>query len=257
MKKLQLMFILLAFSAPTLAVDMVRFESSENQIGLLELFTSEGCSSCPPADKWLTGLKSNPGLWHNFIPIALHVDYWDYIGWQDPFASPAHSKRQRQYVREQSLKAVYTPGFVYNGSEWRQWYRSRNVDFPAGNRPGSLQLQVEGKVVTVQFTPRPGTNLATESPANYKIHVALLGFGLKTRVSAGENRGKILPHDFVVLGMNNASLKIVERRFEAQLSMPHPTATPESYGVVAWISSKSEQRPIQAVGGFLPSAVYP
>lgn len=126
--------LLLACSATTYAGDY-RFSSGEKQTALLELYTSEGCSSCPPADRWLSSLKSKEGLWEEFIPIALHVDYWDYIGWQDRFASKQYSQRQRQYAREQSLKTVYTPGFVYNGKEWRNWFAKRFLISPMAETP--------------------------------------------------------------------------------------------------------------------------
>jgi hypothetical protein len=100
---------------------LTKYESSSRQTALLELYTSEGCSSCPPTDRWMSALENEPGLWNEFIPIALHVDYWDYIGWKDRFVSLEYSARQRQYAQEQSLKTVYTPGFVYNGNEWRNW----------------------------------------------------------------------------------------------------------------------------------------
>ena len=99
------LFIALLLQVQNVSADAVAFESSTEQVGLLELYTSEGCSSCPPADEWLSQLKENPGVWSQFIPIALHVDYWDYIGWKDRYASPSHAQRQRQYAREQSPKS--------------------------------------------------------------------------------------------------------------------------------------------------------
>lgn len=242
----------LALTAQTLAGEDVTFESPEQQVGLLELYTSEGCSSCPPADRWLSSLQTNPRLWQDFIPIALHVDYWDYIGWKDPFASPAHSRRQRQYAQERSLKAVYTPGFVYNGKEWRQWYTSRKPDFPVGNTPGVMRLQVENESARVQFTPTTNTGAGGETHKDLQLTIALLGFGLATEVRAGENKGKTLPHDFVVLGMRQSVIKPVNGRYEALLEMPVSRARPESYGVVAWLNTTTGQRPVQAVGGRLP-----
>src|SRR5213592_2728274 len=63
------------------------FQSSGKQTALIELYTSEGCSSCPPAETWLSRLKESPGLWKDFVPLAFHVDYWDYLGWGDPWAN--------------------------------------------------------------------------------------------------------------------------------------------------------------------------
>jgi hypothetical protein len=95
------------------------FTSSEKQVNLVELYTSEGCSSCPPADKWLGKLKQQSGLWTEFIPIAFHVDYWDYIGWQDPYAHQRHTVRQSRYQANNNIRSIYTPGVittVTNGS---------------------------------------------------------------------------------------------------------------------------------------------
>ena len=84
----------LFFSSYAVAAGTLSAKSPAEQVGLLELYTSEGCSSCPPADRWLSKLKGEPKLWRNIIPLAFHVDYWDYIGWEDRFASPAYTARQ-------------------------------------------------------------------------------------------------------------------------------------------------------------------
>ena len=101
-------------------------ESPPTQVDLIELYTSEGCSSCPPADRWVSSLQDEPGLWRDFIPLAFHVDYWDYIGWVDRFASPAFTARQYRYAAQQSMRTVYTPGFFNNGKEWR-WRSSSHL----------------------------------------------------------------------------------------------------------------------------------
>ena len=91
MSKIRRQFLLLSILVSTLsAADTIdtpiKLSSGETQVALIELFTSEGCSSCPPADRWLSQLKTDPNLWQEFTPIGFHVDYWDYIGWSDEFA---------------------------------------------------------------------------------------------------------------------------------------------------------------------------
>ncbi|MCB1738986.1 MAG: DUF1223 domain-containing protein, partial [Gammaproteobacteria bacterium] len=103
----------------------IHVNSGPRQVALLELFTSEGCSSCPPADRWLSGLIDDPRLWRELVPVAFHVDYWDYLGWPDRFASREFSRRQRDHARSGGLSQVYTPGVVLNGAEWRGWHRGR------------------------------------------------------------------------------------------------------------------------------------
>jgi hypothetical protein len=83
---------------------------------VLELYTSEGCSSCPPADQWISTLKGK-----NLVVQAFHVGYWDYIGWVDRFASPAHTNRQREIAARNNQRSIYTPQAVLNGQDWRNW----------------------------------------------------------------------------------------------------------------------------------------
>ncbi|MFQ3324005.1 MAG: hypothetical protein ACI90U_001830 [Pseudomonadales bacterium] len=111
--------LLLLLSAVTYSVE---FKSGDKQVQLIELYTSEGCSSCPPADNFLTTFLDDPTLWHSRIPIAIHVDYWDYIGWQDRFASKENSARQRLHAQQGNVSQVYTPGFIVSGEEWRSWF---------------------------------------------------------------------------------------------------------------------------------------
>src|SRR5947208_15450471 len=83
------------------------FESGHTQSTLIELFTSEGCSSCPPAEKWLSALKSSSDLWQKAVPVAFHVDYWDHLGWRDRFATPDFKSRKQTYATARRVDAAY------------------------------------------------------------------------------------------------------------------------------------------------------
>jgi Protein of unknown function (DUF1223) len=96
---------------------MIEFQSSQRQVSLLELYTSEGCSSCPPAEAWLSKLKNSQGLWDEFVPVAFHVDYWDNLGWKDRFSDEQYTERQKSYAQLWSASDIYTPEFVLNGKE--------------------------------------------------------------------------------------------------------------------------------------------
>ncbi|MEL6640291.1 MAG: DUF1223 domain-containing protein [Pseudomonadota bacterium] len=96
--------------APTLAAVPAVAETGPV---VVELYTSQGCSSCPPADAMLSELVETEGV----IPLALHVDYWDYIGWADEFANPAHTRRQQNYARAAGATTIYTPQFVVGGKD--------------------------------------------------------------------------------------------------------------------------------------------
>lgn len=219
--------------------------SKAKQTGLLELYSSEGCSSCPPADKWLAALKGNPHLWSEFIPVAFHVDYWDDIGWKDRFASPAHTRRQHRYAREGGSKAVYTPGFFYNGSEWRRWFTSREPDFPPARNSGVLRADLKEEKIEVSF------NAIEEISGPVIVNVVLLGFDLLTPVKAGENRGRELRHDFVVLKHEQTRLSNHNNSWTGTARLPGSEINASREGIAIWISASNMQRPLQAVGGWL------
>jgi hypothetical protein len=103
-----------------------RFQSGPAPVALIELFTSEGCSSCPPAEAWLNALRNDAGLWRDFVPVAFHVDYWDRLGWKDILASKVFTTREHAYAARWNSSSVYTPCFVRNGAEWRPSEGSRD-----------------------------------------------------------------------------------------------------------------------------------
>lgn len=222
------------------------FSSDARQTPLLELYTSEGCSSCPPADRWMSSLKEEKGLWNDFIPLAFHVDYWDYIGWKDQFADPQYSDRQRQYASEQSLNTVYTPGFIYRGEEWRGWFVKRYLGFNQGEEVGVLTMDIHADTAELVFNP------ADDTSYSLRYNIAILGFDVKTEVKRGENRGKTLNHDFVVLNYLQGDLKFSDKvAVISDLPLPTINQSNVSLAVVAWVNSTDSLKPIQAVGGYL------
>ena len=99
-----------------LLVHAEQWQSSNTQTDVIELFTSEGCSSCPPADAFLSSLKNRDGVFRTFIPMAFHVDYWNYLGWKDPYSSKESTSRQRNYGSTFKLRYIYTPQMVVSGT---------------------------------------------------------------------------------------------------------------------------------------------
>jgi hypothetical protein len=191
-------FILCAFQSVTLAAEC-SVKSGAQTVPLLELYTSEGCSSCPPADKWLSGLKPDP---KKVIPLAFHVDYWDYIGWKDKFSKAEYSDRQRKTAAFAGAGYVYTPQFVLSGRDFRGSDDSRlNQAITASQKLASranLSLeaitQANGEI-TLQATAK------AINPADIKnadIFVAIYENKLVSQVNAGENNGSELKHDYVV-----------------------------------------------------------
>lgn len=225
--------LLLCAAASSPAADLV-FESGPQRVHLLELFTSQGCSSCPPAEAWLSKLKSEPRLWKDFVPLAFHVDYWDRLGWRDPFASKEWTARQYQYSENWKSEGVYTPGFVLDGRE----SLARSVPAPATETPGVLKLSIKDQKVVAEFV---ATNGAAK---DLDLHLATLGFDLATKITAGENGGRNLRQDFVVLSL--ATEKMSGGKSELQLKNDSRAGA-----IVVWITGPNQLEPIQAVGGWL------
>lgn len=221
--------------AATLAI-----ESGPRKTHLLELFTSEGCSSCPPAEAWLSKLKDNAGLWRDFVPVAFHVDYWDRLGWRDPFASKAWTARQYLYSARWKSSSVYTPAFVLDGREWQ----NNGVPPIASESPGALKLQVsDDDKIAATFQSTAGESKSLE------LHVARLGFGLNINVKAGENSGRKLLHDFVVLSLDTA--KMVGGKAELAASAAKAQDANSRSAIVAWVTEPGQAEAIQAVGGWV------
>ena len=130
-----------------------QFASGPQQTSLVELYTSEGCSSCPPAEAWLSRQKDNPGLWKQFVPVAFHVDYWDRLGWRDRFSSKEWTERQRRYAALWGSESVYTPAVVVNGREQRGW-SGASLSQPSEKQPGILAATTsDGKTFAIEFHP--------------------------------------------------------------------------------------------------------
>ena len=221
------------------------FSSGEQQVTLVELFTSEGCSSCPPADRWLSGLKTDSDLWKSFVPIAFHVDYWDYIGWKDRFARAEYSARQRQYAEEGAVRFVYTPGVFYHGAEWQGWRRTNSIAAD-DSEVGNLTVHVDGDSAAIQFNNK-NTNIR-----RLDVHVAVLGMNLETSVRAGENKGRRLNHDFVALDIVSSRLERSESDFSTVAKLPELSTYASDLALAVWVSEVGTQTPIQSVGGYLP-----
>jgi hypothetical protein len=220
------------------------FESSDTQSTLIELFTSEGCSSCPPAEKWMSALKSNQDLWKKMIPVAFHVDYWNHLGWRDRFAKPEFTSRQQRYAARWGGDSVYTPGFVVNGKEWR-WFGGDAIPTTSA-KVGVLRvsLSTDGKL-SASFIPE------TTQPRALALNVALLGNDLESDVKRGENSGRKLRHDFVVLQLAKSEMTNQGNLWNGTVLLSRNSGTDKATALAAWVQSGETAPPIQATGGWL------
>lgn len=227
------------------------FSSGPSRVALIELYTSEGCSSCPPADAWLGRLREKKGLWKDFVPVQFHVDYWDDLGWKDRLSSKSYTARQYAYASSWGSQNVYTPCFVRNGSEWKTSWGS------VGGRAAPVGLLTvdygDDGVSRVEFRPGPAARLSPDGL--YEVHLAILGGGLSSQVTAGENRGSTLLHEFVVLGLADQVLAPAApgAPLGATVPLPHLIMVPPARrALAAWITPHREMEPVQAVGGWIP-----
>jgi hypothetical protein len=174
------------------AASQCRVSTGARATSVIELYTSEGCNSCPPADKWLSQLPEvRKG---EAIALAFHVDYWDYIGWKDRFANPQYSARQHEGASQRNSRQVYTPQVVVNGQDFR--WSSRSVSEAAQAAKVQVELngtpQGDGLAVSAKLTPLAG------APAKLAAYWAVTEDMHVSKVTAGENARETLKHDYVV-----------------------------------------------------------
>ena len=182
---------------------------------VIELYTSEGCSSCPPADRWLSTLKDDAAR-GRVVAQAFHVGYWDYIGWVDRFADPAYTQRQRQVAAWNRSSTIYTPQVVRNGLDWRDWRNALAVNEPA---KATIELRrTADDAFAAMVTP-------TDANAPWAAYWTVTEHGHASKVKSGENAGEFLRHDFVVrqyvpAGDRRGAASLTERTVPAQAAHP-------------------------------------
>jgi len=228
-------------------VPAIHFESPREQTALLELYTSEGCSSCPPAEAWLSGLQTSPRLWRDFAPVAFHVDYWNYLGWKDAWSDAGFSERQRAFAQLWHSENIYTPEFVLDGREWHNWFTGKNGPKAGGTKAGVLTL-------TSTDTNHWQVSFAPENPpeGHYQVHAALLAGGIVSDVQAGENQGRRLKHDFVAINILAIGLKLDENVARGKFLLDASRSAPgKTLALTAWVTRPGELEPLQATGGWL------
>ena len=237
--------VLTLFIAATSVADNIMLKSGTQKNQLVELFTSEGCSSCPPADAWISKLKKADDLWTDVVPIAFHVDYWDQLGWKDKLARKDFSDRQRRYRQEGLINQVYTPGFVVDGQEWRGFFRRKSLSKLSPQEVGEISAQINTGTVSAEFKPEIVTN------KTITFHIAVLGFDISSEIEAGENSGKSLNHDFAVIAYDQVMANKENDTFVANLDLPQSEIEAPKKAVVVWVSEASSQFPVQVVGNWL------
>lgn len=169
---------------------------------MLELYTSEGCNSCPPADRWFSALPQQGIALQAAVLLAFHVDYWNQLGWPDRFSQARFSQRQREVAARASSGVIYTPQLVLDGRDLRQDYsveQLRSTLNAINREPGQAKIEAElSNSADVLRVIAEVEVLAAARGQGVRAWVAAFENGLHSRVTAGENRGRLLQHDYVV-----------------------------------------------------------
>ncbi|QKJ21804.1 DUF1223 domain-containing protein [Poseidonibacter lekithochrous] len=244
MKIVLLIFIL--FSNILFANETI-LKSGDKKVTLIELYTSQGCSSCPPADKWLSQLKNKDGLFKTFIPLAFHVTYWDFIGWKDIFANSLNDNRQRNYSSKVWKKnSVYTPQFIVDTKEYRQWFNGQPFPRLQNSYAGNLEAKLsKNKNLEVKYNNKNIKN------KKVLVNMAILGFDYNIDIKRGENKSRVLEHDFVVLKHIQKYAAIKNHNLDFKNKLYQLKKEPnKKYALVVWISDENYNQ-LQAVGGYI------
>jgi hypothetical protein len=228
-----------------------RAESGTSVPTVVELYTSEGCSSCPPADRWLSRLKGRADV----VPLAFHVTYWDRLGWPDRFASPDYTARQYQAAQLAGRAQVYTPQVIAAGRDWPSWNQwAPNTPLPAQradvalSSPPQVSLQRDGDKVTARISAPPGARANGNARGSdyWSGYWAVVEDGYESKVRAGENSGETLRHDHVVRLYKPVAAWPAAAAQQLQLQVSRgDSAFPRR--VVFVVTDPSSGRPLQAV----------
>ena len=240
MARLLLLLSLLALAAQ--AAEPIVVNSGERRTAVVELYTSEGCSSCPPADRWLSRLVETPGDELQVLALSFHVDYWNYLGWKDRFSSADYTSRQRQLGANNRQHTIYTPEFFVDGREARgsgnilDKIQQANAEEP----PLPLQLRVSRDAQGLLL------EVATGGAFDAPLHHRYLVFEneLSSDVLRGENAGRKLSHQRVVRYMSPALVLRESNRHRIDID---PDWKAGNVGVAVLVTSPGSRRYLDAL----------
>jgi hypothetical protein len=213
---------------------------------LVELFTSEGCDSCPPADRWFSArFPAEPDS--GAIALAFHVDYWDRLGWTDRFASPSYTARQYDAMRANRAAFVYTPQVLLQGHEFA-W---RGADAPivaAARQPARAAIALDADLRASEVVVHVDAEVSDRALArDARLYVAYADSGLVSDVKAGENRGVRLAHDHVVRALREAGAFDATGRLQASATLPRPREAGTHPTLVAFVQRAGNGDVLQAL----------
>jgi hypothetical protein len=227
------------------------FVSGPGKVRLVELYTSQARSSCPPAEAWLSALRESPDLWKEIVPVSFHVSHWDKRGWKDRLAAPEFGARFVGWLARWRSSTPYAPTVALDGTEWSGWAKEETVPAAPATSSGTLTVKkVSENEYRVLYAPE------ADAPGPWVANGVLLGFGVVTRVEGGENVGKTLKQDFVAIRFDRRAMESTRDGYRATLRLPAKgeaaSLAKEGLGLAVWIGRGDDLLPVQAAGTFLP-----
>ena len=247
-----LLSLVLALSSQAAHAQPCGAQSGERTAALVELYTSEGCSSCPPVDRWLSGLGAKGLVPERVVPLSLHVDYWDYIGWKDPYAKREFSGRQRKLTQLQRLAFVYTPQVMLQGRDLRDWrgagFERAVAAINATPPKAKLALEIDSVGKDRLSVRARAVLLEGAGKGDAALYLAAFENKLSSKVTSGENRGDTLRHDYVVLEwLGPFDFDAKGERAETRQIPLLPQAVPANSGVAAFVQDRRSLEVLQAL----------
>lgn len=255
MTRVLAVFLIASAAIPALAASECALESGTARRPVLELYTSEGCNSCPPADRWLG--ETFPGFaTEGAVPLAFHVDYWNRLGWPDRFSRAAFSARQKEAARRQRADVIYTPQFVLDGRDARvgSYAADLRARLAEDRGPAPARLTARVSVAPEGAIRVEGVAIVDEPAArgDALVWVALVQGGLVSDIKAGENAGRRLRHAHVVREFAGPFRPDAAGRAGFAVRWERPVEfRAEDAGVVVFAESDATGRTLQAVAAAL------
>ena len=182
----------------------IEAESGDTVTPVVELYTSEGCSSCPPADAWIRRLGETLGKGLDAVPLAFHVDYWNYLGWEDPFSHPDFTDRQRMLGALNRQHSIYTPEFLVSGRETRGTRAVVKAIQSANDQDAAVRVRLSASLAK---TGEIAADVRVSGDTgDAELYLAVYENGITREIGGGENRGRTLHYDFVVRHFRRVAL---------------------------------------------------
>ncbi len=234
---------------PATAAPVCQARSGPGTAALVELYTSEGCSSCPPADRELGRLGQVLDPAAVVVPLALHVDYWDYIGWKDPFAQGAFAQRQHWLASANDQGFVYTPHFFVSGVELRSPQHSLRDEVRRLNaKPAQAQVRIEASLTSTDALTLSADATASAAADRSDLYLAITENALVSKVTRGENGGATLAHDHVVRAwIGPIPLTHGEAHVSREVVLP-VSWNRSQLEIAGFVEDRSSGKVLQAVG---------